>query len=160
MSAELKTAFLFMAALAVQQAPETSPRADGTIGGQVVDAATGKPVGVVFVTLSTPVGERHSNQSVLTASGSRFVFRGLPAGEYGLAAIKAGYLPATFDQRRPRHTVDRSRTSRSGHIAQVPRSSDSHAQRRSIRNYRSEAGPLLCPRIPTPGRMGPSICDV
>ena len=101
MSARLQTAFLFMAALAVQQAPETSPRADGTIAGQVVDAATGKPVGAVFVTLSTAVAKRDSTQSVLTASDSRFVFRGLRAGEYGLAAIKAGYLPATFDQRRP-----------------------------------------------------------
>jgi Carboxypeptidase regulatory-like domain len=105
---------LLIAALVAHQGPETSSRAEGTVAGQVVDAVTGKPVGAVFVTLSTPIAKRDSTQSVLTASDSRFVFRGLPAGEYGLAAIKAGYLPATFDQRRPEGYGQRIRLESNG----------------------------------------------
>ena len=98
----MKTALLFVAALLAQQPPAPSPRADGTIAGQVVDAATGKPVGAVFVTLAGPAGRpKPATSAVLTTHDSRFVFSGLSAGEYGLLAVKAGYQAATFAQRRP-----------------------------------------------------------
>ena len=93
------------------QAPATQPR-DGVITGQVVDAATGKPVGAAIVSLAgagSPVtlssgpteGFRLSGgvPRILTGSDGRFAFRDLPAGNFTVLASKGGYAEGASGRR-------------------------------------------------------------
>jgi hypothetical protein len=99
----LRPLLLLIAALVAQQAPTPSPRADGTIAGQVVDAATGKTVGFVIVTLvgPGPPTEKNPPRGILTTNDGRFVFPKLPAGDFGVSAVRPGYLGSVNGQRRP-----------------------------------------------------------
>jgi Carboxypeptidase regulatory-like domain len=83
-----------IAALALAQRP-APPMRDGIITGQIVDAATGKPVNGVLVAL-TPQPQR-----VLTAADGRFVFTDLPPGPYTIVAARRGYVEGASGRRRP-----------------------------------------------------------
>ena len=86
-----------------------TPERVGTVQGRVVDAATGRPVSAVVVSLSGAgmtinssgwlpgVGER-----ILTGSDGRFTFRGLQVpGTFTITASKGGYADGASGRRRP-----------------------------------------------------------
>jgi hypothetical protein len=76
----------------------------GTIKGQVVDAATGR--GLPRVSLELSGGQPSGSAGEMSDDDGRFVFRGLPPGQYSLAATKTGFetqrLPETRRGRRVR----------------------------------------------------------
>jgi hypothetical protein len=80
--------------------PAASGR-DGTITGQVVDAASGRPVSAAIVTLD--VRGKIDGPQILTGTDGRFAFAGLPAqdGSYTITARKAGYVEGASGRRRP-----------------------------------------------------------
>ncbi len=105
---------------AQERQPSTPPPATGLIMGQVVDAATGKPVPGAVVTVTTAPAAATTgltNQAdlvqiaqaagpaaplrVVADSDGRFVFRDLAKGRYGFSATASGYLVGTNGQRRP-----------------------------------------------------------
>lgn len=65
--------------------------------GQVVDAQTGRGLERVVVTIESPQGRYRA----MADDRGRFVFPGLPTGDYRISATRAGYLPGQFGQRRP-----------------------------------------------------------
>ncbi len=80
-----------------------SDQATGSLGGQVLDAATGQPLGQAVVLLTPAQGpaaiRREAGASgtrprVLTDATGRFAVDGLPAGRYRISAAKLGFLPA------------------------------------------------------------------
>ena len=91
-----------------------SPPPSGLIVGQVVDAASGKPITGAIVRIiglqqarpSSPVIAdaslgRAPAPAILTGSDGRFVFRDLPAGNYSITAAKHGYTDRAYGKRRP-----------------------------------------------------------
>jgi hypothetical protein len=88
--------------------PQTAPsRPTGFVLGEVLDAATSRPVDAAIVTLS-PVTSGASGpspasavQRVLTDSAGRFLFRNLAKGTFVFSATAPGYLPGGYGQRRP-----------------------------------------------------------
>ncbi len=76
----------------------------GMIVGQVVDAATGAPVGEAIVNLTMPKYLQNLPTTpkgrVMADDEGRFFFTDLPAGEYFVQARKDGYPPGTYGQRR------------------------------------------------------------
>jgi hypothetical protein len=85
--------------LALAQRPAPPMRGGGVITGQAVDAATGKPVNGVLVSL------RPQPQRVLTAGDGRFVFADLPAGAYSIVAKRSGYVEGAPGRGRPGGTA-------------------------------------------------------
>jgi protocatechuate 3,4-dioxygenase beta subunit len=103
--AVLITALAWIASAGAQPA---QPSATGLIVGQVVDAATGKPVGGALVAmegefrLRTTAGVRvRGLPRVLTGADGRFFFRDVPRGSFSLVATKGGYAEGRFGRRRP-----------------------------------------------------------
>ena len=68
---------------------------NGTITGQIVDAATGRAVNGAVVTL------KPQPQRILTAADGRFVFTELPPGAYTIVATRRGYVEGASGRRRP-----------------------------------------------------------
>src|SRR5689334_13100587 len=66
----------------------------GLIAGQVLDG-NGAAVTDALVTLQRP----GAPDRVVVDSRGRFVFRNLPAGAFGIVAVRPGYLGGAFDQR-------------------------------------------------------------
>jgi hypothetical protein len=107
---------LVLGAFAGAQSPAPASR-NGVINGQVVDAATGKPIGAAIVTISGSgistqvmavtgrgvVGAATSLSipRILTGSDGRFTFRDLSAGSFSVTAIKSGYAEGAYGRRRP-----------------------------------------------------------
>lgn len=83
-----------IAALALAQRP-APPMRNGVITGQIVDAATGRPVNGAVVAL------KPQPQRILTAADGRFVFTELPAGPYTIVATRRGYVEGASGRRRP-----------------------------------------------------------
>ena len=82
-----------------QSAPSQSAR-PALLVGQVVDAASGRPVAGAIVAIggaATVQGQLHPR--VLTGSDGRFVFRDVRRGEYRITATKAGYGDAAYGRR-------------------------------------------------------------
>lgn len=74
----------------VTVAPEVSqPNRAGTISGQIVDAATRRPIGGVKIVVEG--GEL--TVLTITASDGRFTVGDLPPGRYKVTASRAGYKP-------------------------------------------------------------------
>jgi len=87
------------------QAPPQVPR-DGVITGQVVDAATGKPVSAVIVSIGGAAIPQRAGTSppprpprILTGGDGRFAFRDLPPGSFTIVAAKAGYAEGASGRR-------------------------------------------------------------
>jgi hypothetical protein len=68
------------------------------VGGQVADAATGRPIGGAVVSLHQDAGT--FDRTTFTTEDGRFVFAGVPAGTFRLQAKKAGYFDGAFGQSR------------------------------------------------------------
>jgi len=106
-SAALIGALVFSIATAAQ-GPQPEPQT-GLIVGQVVDAATGRPIGGAIVALSTPqfsplVSARPAPPRaprILTGADGRFVFRDMPRGSFSITATKPGYTEGAYGRRRP-----------------------------------------------------------
>jgi hypothetical protein len=109
------TLLMLFGAFAGAQTPAPAPRT-GAIAGQVVDAATGKPVGAVIVSISGPgitmrvmsgegrgslgSGVNPSVPRVMTGADGRFMFRDLQAGSFTITASKNGYSDGASGRRR------------------------------------------------------------
>jgi hypothetical protein len=74
------------------------PQGTGLILGQVVDAASNRPVGGALVTLNL----RAARPIRAMADGQgRFVFRDLPKGAYNMTAAKPGHVDGAYGRLRP-----------------------------------------------------------
>jgi hypothetical protein len=76
---------------------QTSRAAQGAcrIAGTAVDAASGRPLGRVEVTIGLIAGEP-LRQTYSTGADGRFLFDGLPAGRYELSARRRGYVEQKY----------------------------------------------------------------
>jgi hypothetical protein len=101
----LTVAMVLMVRGAASAAQGPAPARDGVITGQVVDAASGKPVSAAIVQISgQPFGGRIGPGSgapprILTGGDGRFVFRELPSGSFTIAATKGGYADGASGRR-------------------------------------------------------------
>ena len=77
--------------------PASADSPTAAIRGRVVNSATGDPVRNARVSVT---GE-HELPALLTDRDGRFAFERLPAGDFILAASKAGYAKTTFGARNP-----------------------------------------------------------
>ena len=108
---------LVLGAASAAQAPAPQPR-DGVITGRIVDAATGRPVSGVVVSLTgtfvpsrigvdggrpgtTAVLGPAAVPRILTGADGRFAFRDLPSGTFNIAATRAGYADGASGRRIP-----------------------------------------------------------
>jgi protocatechuate 3,4-dioxygenase beta subunit len=74
------------------------PTGTGTLSGRVT-SNDGRPVRRARVTLSG--GELRFAQSASTDDQGRFGFTAVPAGRFSISASKAGYVNATYGQKKP-----------------------------------------------------------
>ena len=82
--------------------PRVQSREDGIITGEVVDAASGKPVSAAIVTISRPdLAGAAGRGRILTGADGRFAFPGLPDGSFTITATKSGYGDGASGRRRP-----------------------------------------------------------
>lgn len=108
MSWHTLAAVLFGGALlqAPQQPPRDprlrpSPMDEASISGTITsDDTEPRRLRRVLVTLNGAALE-HGGRTVITDDAGQFRFDGLPAGQYGLTAVKEGYVPARFHSLRP-----------------------------------------------------------
>jgi hypothetical protein len=94
---------LFAAACVILGSPtraqQPAPAASGVIAGTLTSADLGRPIRKAQVKIQS-TSPRITRTTVSDAEG-RFVFEGLPAAEYRLSAIKAGYVEMAFGARLP-----------------------------------------------------------
>jgi hypothetical protein len=85
------------------QAPAPMPAGTGLIAGRVIDAANGKPVPGVIVTLaaSSAQGPSPASQYALVDADGAFVFTELPVAHYRLSTQKRGYINGSYGQKAP-----------------------------------------------------------
>lgn len=108
-SAVLIATTLMGAAATAGQLPGMPPRAtrSGLIVGQVVDAASGRPLGGAIVDIGVASGDLDvSTRSapharIMTGADGRFVFRRLSRGNFLITAVKPGYAEGAYGRRRP-----------------------------------------------------------
>ena len=74
--------------------PPTPATGSGFISGQVIEGGTTRPVPGATVSLN--VGPRIAAREVIADSQGRYVFSGLPAGEFRLTARKPGWLAGAY----------------------------------------------------------------
>jgi hypothetical protein len=81
--------------------PRTAATAIASISGTVVsDEAQPRKLRRVRVTINGAVMET-GGRTVITDDDGRYRFSGLPPGQYGLTAVKDGYIPARYGSARP-----------------------------------------------------------
>jgi protocatechuate 3,4-dioxygenase beta subunit len=87
-----------------------STQDERVITGQVIDAASGKPVAGATVAISGPAiagsgpwgpDLKAGAPQILTAGDGRFVFTHLPGGTFSVTAKKTGYAEGAYGRRRP-----------------------------------------------------------
>ena len=77
-----------------------APPGAAMIRGRIVDAQSGRPIGLATLTASAPeLGSE--NRTISTNSEGRYELRNLPAGRYSLSVSRTGYLTLRYGQRRP-----------------------------------------------------------
>ena len=77
-----------------------APPGAAVISGRIVDAQSGRPIGLATLTASAPeLGSE--NRTISTNSEGRYELRNLPAGRYSLSVSRTGYLTLRYGQRRP-----------------------------------------------------------
>lgn len=75
--------------------------ASGLLVGQVIDAATSRPLSGAVVNLSGPSAPGAPHPRILTGADGRFVFRNLPRGSYSLTATRNGFTDGAYGRLRP-----------------------------------------------------------
>ncbi|HKW03096.1 MAG TPA: carboxypeptidase-like regulatory domain-containing protein [Vicinamibacterales bacterium] len=80
--------------LASVQTP--APMPSGSISGAVTDRLEGGPVVDAIVSVVSASGPSGTRRRIFTDSSGRFVFTGLPVGEYLVTAVKTGYFDSEF----------------------------------------------------------------
>ena len=94
---------MVMLAMLVQIAGTQSQNTrSALIVGQVIDAATKRPVAGAVVALNGPPasnGQQHP--PLLTGSDGRFFFRGMSRGNYSITVIKGGFVTGAHGSTRP-----------------------------------------------------------
>ena len=81
---------------------QTPDSRSGLVVGQVIDAATKRPVAGARIVLNGPPGpDGQFRPPVLTGTDGRFVFREMARGNYNVAAVKAGYVDGAYGRTRP-----------------------------------------------------------
>ena len=105
------------------QLPGEQPKGTGLVMGQVVDAATGKPVGGAIVAMTgggatnvpnvpseilasvgiggAPTSGSSAPRQIMTDSDGRYMFRELAHGRYTIRVTAPGYLSGGVGQNRP-----------------------------------------------------------
>ena len=77
-----------------------APAGTAMIRGRVVDAQSGRPIGLATLTAFAPeLGS--ANRTISTNSEGRYELRNLPAGRYTVSVSRTGYLTLRYGQRRP-----------------------------------------------------------
>jgi protocatechuate 3,4-dioxygenase beta subunit len=77
-----------------------APPGAAVIAGRIVDAQSGRPIGLATLTAAAPeLGSE--NRTISTNSEGRYELRNLPAGRYSLSVSRTGYLTLRYGQRRP-----------------------------------------------------------
>ena len=79
---------------------QVPPRASAMVVGQLIDAATGRPVAGAIVTLGGPSAPGLQAARILTGNDGRFVFRDLRRGEHTITATKPGYADGAHGRNR------------------------------------------------------------
>ncbi len=86
------------------QVPGAQPQntRSALIVGQVIDAATKRPVaGAVVALTGPPASNGQPHPPVLTGSDGRFFFRGMSRGNYSITATKGGFVSGAHGSTRP-----------------------------------------------------------
>jgi len=81
----------FLSALLFAMPAIAQPPATYRIAGTVVDSVSGRPLSKTRVLLETTAGSRAPIATYVTGQDGRFVFAGLSAAKYSLAAERQGY---------------------------------------------------------------------
>jgi len=77
------------------------PKAESSISGQVVNAATGEPLKKAVVSLNRQDGQQYTPRQKDVNAAGRFVFDNLEAGQYTLSASRSGFLTQSYGSKRP-----------------------------------------------------------
>ena len=89
------------AALSVSTASQDLSSA-ALLVGQVVDAATGRPLTGALVTLTgPPPADGRPRPRLMTGADGRFVFRDLQRGAYTITVARNGYVDGAYGRTRP-----------------------------------------------------------
>jgi hypothetical protein len=113
-------AFFSFASLAARQQPaqQATPPPTGLVLGRAVDVGTGRGIASAIVSISPAggapaIGSPGADASlmrfpirVVSDGEGRFLFHGLPKGNYSLTATKAGYGDTTFGRQSPLDTTN------------------------------------------------------
>jgi hypothetical protein len=95
--ARFLTLIFFLFSAAALKSPAETPPTTYRIGGIVVDAKSGQPLGLAEVTIAS-AADLEDVQTFLTAPDGRFLFTNLAAGKYRLTAGRRGYAVQGFNQ--------------------------------------------------------------
>jgi hypothetical protein len=121
----LATVLAISPVIAQTPPPQTPSTGTGLIVGQIVEAASGRPIagGVATIT-GAPLTSNSGPPRIqaITGTDGRFVFRDLPKGSYTITATKGGYLEGAVGRRRPggqTQPIDLAEGERSG-VLTVP----------------------------------------
>lgn len=85
---------------ATVQGSTQPPRSTGLVVGQVVDAASGRPVAGAIVSLGGPAIPPTQAPRLLTGNDGRFVFRDLRRGDHTITVIKSGFAEGAYGRQR------------------------------------------------------------
>lgn len=81
--------------------PPEPPKAESSISGQVLSAATGEPLRKASVTLSRLDAQQSAPRVKEVDASGGFLFEELEAGRYYLSASRNGYTTQTYGAKRP-----------------------------------------------------------
>src|SRR5438067_1581787 len=90
----MRSVFLLLGLLLVQL-----PQDSASIEGYVVSSGTATPIVRARVELLAE-GAGGSPHTAISDGGGRFVFQNLQPGRYRISALRNGYIPAQYGQRR------------------------------------------------------------
>lgn len=77
------------------------PKAESSISGQVVNAATGEPLKKAVVSLNRQDSQQYRARQKDVDAAGRFVFDNLEGGRYSLSASRSGFTTQIYGAKRP-----------------------------------------------------------